>query len=245
MLFLTKKKPKLNQLIPVDLVDIHNHVLPNLDDGSKNIGETQALLSNMKELGIKSCIATPHTMHGVWDNTPDGIKTQFLKTKEELPSTNSDMLKSCASEYMMDYEFLQNIGNKNLLTLKDNMVLVEMSFMEAPNFLFDIISELMVNNYKPILAHPERYFFYHRDFHLYEELKDYEIKFQMNLLSATGYYGNDVAKVADKLLKKGFYDFVGSDIHSHKHILHFDDQVVLKNVDELETIMENNIKVFS
>ena len=91
------------------------------------------------------------------------------------------------SEYMIDGSLLKRIEERSLLTLKDNYVLVEMSFISHPNDLYEILFNIVVNEYIPVLAHPERYRFLFNNFNEYYKLKDVGCKFQLNLLSTTGF----------------------------------------------------------
>jgi len=106
--------------------------------------------------------------------------------------------------------------------------------------LLNIIFELQVAGYRPVLAHPERYPYYHHNYREYEKLKNAGCLFQLNLLSTVGYYGNEVAKSGALLLKKGLIDFVGSDIHHAKHIEAFSNRVILKDLAPLQKAIENN-----
>ncbi len=235
-----KKKPSLRSLIPNGYVDIHNHVLPGIDDGAKNIEDTQLLLKAMCEIGIASCIATPHTLQGVWNNTTESITKSY---ETALPIANLPLnthLFRAASEYMIDNSLMDRIQNSPLLTLKDNVVLVEMSFQSSPLGLFEIIFEMQLQGYEIILAHPERYYFYHQNFGMYEKLKHAKVKFQLNLLSTTGYYGKDVAMIADKLLKNEMIDYSGSDIHHLRHVSFFEKPILIDSVKPLVQSLENN-----
>ena len=115
-----------------------------------------------------------------------------------------------------------------------------MSFLNPPIQLHEYLFELQLAGYQPILAHPERYSFYHANFKEFEKLKKMGLKFQMNLLSSVGYYGPDVANISDKLLKADFIDFVGSDIHHKQHIDSFTRKVVIKETKAFEIAIENN-----
>ena len=106
-----------------------------------------------------------------------------------------------ASEYMIDKSLIKKARNKSLLCIKNNFVLIEMSFLSAPFGLYEILYEIKVNGYTPILAHPERYMFI-RSLKEYFKLKKFGCLFQANLLSATNYYGKDVSNILDKLLKE-------------------------------------------
>ena len=231
------KKPILADLIPEKFVDIHSHVLPGIDDGAKDIEESLSLISQMKEMGFSKIIGTPHTYKGLYDNTNETIKVSFDSLKKDL---KEDIEISYASEYMIDGSLLRRIEENSLLTLKEKYVLVEMSFISAPIDLYKIIFKLQLNKYIPVLAHPERYGFLFNNFKEYIKLKKLGCKFQLNLLSTTNYYGKEVVKISDKLLKNGLIDFVGSDIHSQRHIEQFSKKIESKEIEELKKVIESN-----
>jgi protein-tyrosine phosphatase len=239
-MFFFKKKATLEQLIPSNYIDIHSHILPEIDDGAATHDACVDLLTQIKSKGFYRCILTPHTLPEIWDNTSEGIKLQFQKTKEKLSSEQRSMLQGVASEYMINEAFLERLAKEPLLTLKDNYILIEMSYLNPPYGLEDIIYEIRHRGYEPILAHPERYMFYHRDLKIYEKLKKLDLKFQLNLLSTVGYYGKHVAKVADYLLKADLIDFVGSDIHHQRHIKFFEHKIVIKSTKNLQKALEAN-----
>lgn len=237
-----KKKKRLKELIPHNFIDIHSHILYGLDDGAKSLSDTEELLRALKSFGFEQFIATPHTTPLVWENTKEGIVNQYEKVRKEL-DLSADVLR-VASEYLMDDSFLKRLEQEKLLTLKEQYVLVEMSYINPPIQLYEIIMQLLSQGYIPVLAHPERYNFYKHDYESFKKLKNAGCLFQMNLLSSVGYYGGDIAQIADYLLKEKMYDFAGSDVHHQRHIQAFNAEVQLKHVEELERVMENN-KLFS
>lgn len=233
-----KKKKVLKDIIPNDFVDIHSHLLYGLDDGAKSIEDTKFLIQELQNIGFTQFITTPHTTPLVWENTKEGILNQYEKVLGELSLKCSNL--RVASEYLMDDSFLKRLETEKLLTLKDNYVLVEMSYINPPIQLYEIILELNSQGYQPMLAHPERYNFYKNDYASFKKLKQAGCLFQMNLLSATGYYGSGITDVADYLLKENMYDFVGSDVHHKKHLEAFSSKIQLKNVDVLEKLVHKN-----
>jgi len=239
--FFKKNKPFLRDFIPDNYIDIHSHLLPGIDDGAATIEDTTKLISGLEEIGFKKFITTPHTMGEVWNNTSSGINEKLALTVAELKiPTIANRLKA-ASEYMIDAEFWELFKKEPLLTLKDNFVLVEMSYLNPPIQLYDVLFELQVAQYRPILAHPERYNFYHElSLSHYKKLKKAGCLFQMNMLSSTGYYGERVAKTADLLLKNGLIDFVGSDVHHTRHLEYMHKKIVLKNHEYMTPIFQNN-----
>ena len=238
---LFKPKPTLKELIPDGFVDIHSHILPGIDDGAKNIEESLALISEMKKLGFSKIIGTPHTYTGLYDNTNDSIQNAFNNLKDNL---DEEIKLDYASEYMLDNEIFYSAKNKKLLCLKRNHVLVEMSYLSPPTNLYEIIYELKVNGYSPILAHPERYLFYKNNFREFKSLKEKGLMFQANLLSSTGYYGKDVLRLLNKLLENNLIDFVGSDIHNINHIKSFYNRVQISNKKLLEKSILKTKEVF-
>jgi len=235
-----KSKPILKSLIPQGYVDIHSHLIYGIDDGAKTIEDTKYIISSMQSLGFEQAIATPHTTPLVWENTREGILNQYQHVQEQLPQEAKAIELRVASEYLMDESLLPRIENKELLTLKNNYVLVEMSYMNPPIQLMDILFQLKSNGYDIVLAHPERYNFYHQNTAMYKKLKKAGCLFQLNLLSVTGYYGKHVLEAANYLLQHGLIDFVGSDIHHEKHIKSFDAKVEVKAIEFFTQAITNN-----
>lgn len=235
-----KTKPLLRELIPSGFVDIHSHILFGIDDGAKTIDDTRDLIGSMKSLGFSKSITTPHTTPLVWDNSKEGILEKYAEVVNMLPDETTSIQLEVASEYLMDESFLRRLNEESLLSLKDKYVLVEMSYINPPIQLFDILFELRTQGYEVMLAHPERYNFYHSDIAMYKKLKRAGCHFQLNLLSVTGYYGDHVLKAADLLLKENMFDFVGSDIHHDRHIVSFDSKVRIKDIENLETCISKN-----
>jgi protein-tyrosine phosphatase len=236
----SKPKKRLADLIPSGYVDIHSHLLPGIDDGSKSDENTLGLVNTLKDFGFEQFITTPHVLTGVWNNTSKGIKDTETSTKLYLKNQGVQNSFNAAAEYLMDDVFLNLLKNETLLTLKDNYVLVEMSYLNPPMQLYEIIYELQIAGYKPILAHPERYLFYHFMFDEYAKLKKAGCEFQVNLLSTTGYYGKPVLEVCKKLLDANMIDFAGSDTHHERHTNAFKNPVLLKNTDNLVKALNKN-----
>ena len=234
---LFKSKPSLNELIPNGFVDIHSHILPGIDDGAKNIEESLEIISQMKNLGFSKIIGTPHTYPGLYENTTKSIEESFMSINNEKP----DKIKlGYASEYMIDISLLKKIHERDILTIKDNFVLLEFSFVSEPMILREIIFEFITNGYTPIIAHPERYQFYFNDLNKVYKLKSLGCKLQLNLLSIVGAYGKVVLKFSEKLLKNKLIDFVGSDIHSIYDIEKLQNKIIINSIDQIENAINNN-----
>lgn len=216
MLSLFKSKYYLKDILPQNYIDIHNHILPGIDDGAKTLEETNMLISKMKTINITGAIATPHTFDVLWDNTPGSIKKSFeIATATKL---NNSFLRGYASEYMLDQKLIKSIKKEPLLCLYEDYILIEFHLYNYPINLYEMLFELKLQNYKIVLAHPERYLYLHNSINKYRKLKEFGVYFQLNLLSLIGYYGKEIQAMAEVLLHNGLYDFTGTDIHNERQI---------------------------
>ena len=240
MFTLFKSKPLLKDLIPDHHVDIHSHLLPGIDDGARTFSDTLQLTRALQGFGITQFITTPHIIQHVWDNTHEQIQSKKATTVLELEKNQINIPFHAAAEYLMDDRFVRLFQSEDLLTLKDKYVLVEMSYINPPIQLYSILFDLQVAGYIPVLAHPERYTFYQNNLEEFAKLKRAGCLFQLNLLSVVGYYGNEITKIAEQLVKKGMYDFVGSDVHHVNHIAAFSQKVKLKDLVPLKETIANN-----
>jgi len=212
MWFFRKKKklPKID--FSLLSVDIHSHLIPAIDDGAKNLDSSVSMIKKMKSLGFKKLITTPHVMSDVYRNNKQDILNGLSILQEELIKQSIDIEISAAAEYYVDYEFEQKISSNNFLTFGDNYILIELSFVEPPRNILDIIFKLQMEKYKVVLAHPERYHYYNNDD--YRELINRGVILQINLLSLIGYYSVEVQNKTEKMIKAGLVNLVGTDCHN-------------------------------
>ena len=161
----------------------------------------------------------------------------MVNVKKELQKRKIEIEIEAASEYFLDKHFLNLLKNKDVLTFGDNYLLFELSYTSKPIFLESAIFEMISAGYKPVLAHPERYIFMHKNFDEYKWLKRKGLLFQINLNSFSGYYSKEVQKVANKLAEEGLIDFIGSDTHKQRQLDHLEKNLHSKVIDK---IFKNN-----
>ncbi|NNC50682.1 MAG: histidinol phosphatase [Flaviramulus sp.] len=240
------KKIFLKDLLE-DFVDIHNHILPGIDDGAKNVNESINLIKKMKELGVKQFIPTPHVMQDFYPNTDESIGNAYSILLEDLDKkTLGGITINPAAEYMLDVYFEKFLENNYLFTLKSNYVLVELSYFQPPINLEEIIFNIKNKGYIPVLAHPERYSYYHNKLDYYSRLKQLGCLFQLNLLSLSNHYGDHVKKTGKYLMNNQMIDFVGSDIHNLNHVEKLSNlRVDTKEIEKLESIILFTNNTFS
>ena len=215
-----KRKESIQVITTLPITtDIHSHILPGIDDGSPDMETSLQLIKGIAALGITRTIATPHIIGDMYRNTPAIINQVLEEVQEACLIDGIDITISAAAEYMLDDHFLHLLKqDAPLLTLQKNIILTELSFAAPTENLHEIAFEIISAGYRPIMAHPERYHFYHNDFTAYNWLKDMGFTLQVNLLSLTGYYGKNVAKAAKYILTNGLAELTGSDVHHFRHL---------------------------
>lgn len=237
--FFRKKKEGIG---PIDFsalkTDMHSHLIPAIDDGSKSIEESVTLVRELHALGFTKLITTPHIMSDYFRNTPETILGGLENVRAAVKAENIPVELFAAAEYYLDDGFVEKLENEKLLTLGDNYLLFEISYVNAPDNLMQIIFRMQVLGYKPIMAHPERYPFWFDNFDFYRSLKDQGVLLQINTNSIAGYYGPEAKKIAEKLIEGELVDLLGTDTHAMKHI-----QALKKVTHEkiLQKVLEMNL----
>lgn len=217
------------------MIDFHNHIIPGIDDGSPDSETSLGLIKGLQALGYTEFIFTPHIIADTHPNTPDTIQKGFDVLSSALDQNNLKLNRSFAAEYMMDDIFSQKLRNKEpFLKLVDDKILVEFSYIQRPDHVERISFDLQIQGYEPILAHPERYIYYHNNWEYnYSHLKDLGFELQLNLLSLTPYYGKEVQKIAQKMLKADMFDFACTDLHHFRHLQALQDSFTKDSLLEL------------
>jgi len=208
---------------PTDLsglvADMHNHLIPGIDDGATDLESSIVMIRAMQSMGYRKIIATPHVQWEMFKNTHEIIENGARIVRERLAETEIKVDFRGAAEYYLD-EHVDELLEKNipLLTIHKNMVLVEFSFIHQPIDLKEKIFQLQIKGYQPIIAHPERYLYFGAHKNTYDELHNMDCIFQLNLLSLCGYYGKKQEELAQYLIKKKYVSLLGSDLHNIRHI---------------------------
>lgn len=202
-------------------VDMHSHLLPGLDDGLKDMESTVEFIRELHGLGYTRLICTPHIFAELYPNNPDTILPKLEAVRSALKENNIPVTVDAAAEYMVDTDMEELVkSGKPLLTFgKDKkLILIEMSYVAASPNIEQVIFALKLRGLQPVLAHPERYNFYHPDPEKYERMVELGCLLQVNLLSLLGYYGRPVKMAAEKLISKNMISLVGTDMHHINHL---------------------------
>ncbi len=224
--------------------DIHCHLLPGVDDGFSSAEKSLHALKKLEERGVKKMILTPHFMNNYPNNNRESISAKFETFKAEAAKACQIELR-LAGEYMLESSFMEHF-KQGFLTLDKagTHVLCETSYlMYEPNFT-NMLYDIMCEELQPVIAHPERYEYAGTD--VYKRWKDKRYKFQMNLLSLAGVYGEPAQEKSLFLLNEGMYDYIGSDMHSLDNFKRFLPEIRLKTkeIDAIAQLLENNKALF-
>lgn len=216
-------------LPPVDLsilkIDMHSHLIPGIDDGSKSMDDTIAMLAKFKELGYEKIITTPHIMSDFYKNTPEIILNGLNDVRQELKRIELDIEIEAAAEYYFDETLFEILAKKEFLTFSGNKVLVEFSFATPPSGHETLLFDMLTQNYKPVIAHFERYIYFHGSVEQARHWRENGMLIQLNVNSLCGHYGLAVKKQAEALVDAGLVDLIATDCHRIEHLMILENQL--------------------
>jgi len=198
---------------------MHSHLLPGIDDGSPDLSTSFELIKGLQALGFEKLITTPHIFLDYYPNTSSIIQNGVKSLIKALRKEKITVEIEAAAEYYTDRHF-DGLLNKNdiLCFSSQRYVLIEMSFISATPNIEAVIFNLITKGYQPILAHPERYPYWHHNQKVYDHLRSLGCLMQLNILSLMGYYGHSVEKQALAMVKAHQIDFLGTDLHHRNHL---------------------------
>jgi tyrosine-protein phosphatase YwqE len=204
--------------IPNITTDLHSHLIPGIDDGSKSMDDSIQMIEAFIAQGYTKLITTPHIMSHRYPNSKAIIEEGLVALKEELNARNIAIEIEVASEYYLDETVMDLVQERDIMTFGDNYMLFEMSYVQPLHYLDEMVYEMKIAGYNPVLAHPERYIYMHEDFSKYERLKESGLLFQVNIPSLGGFYTKAIQTAAKQIADAGMIDFIGSDAHKIRHL---------------------------
>ncbi|MBD5186024.1 MAG: hypothetical protein HDS92_05385 [Bacteroidales bacterium] len=213
--------------------DVHCHIVPGVDDGSPDLETSLELLERMRSWGLRHVITTPHMTQDTFENTTATLDPAFAVLKEGAAKAGIDVKLERTAEHRIDEFFTEQLEKGDIVPYPNNYLLVENSFVQEPYGLDRLLFDLKLKGYKPILAHPERFRYYQLDPSRYDMLRQAGNLFQLNILSLAGYYGKETKQMAEKLVEKGYIDFLGTDLHHHEHADAIEDYLASKDYRKL------------
>lgn len=197
------------------MIDFHSHILPQIDDGSKSYDETIRMLEEAQNVGFNKIISTSHYAVDCFE-TPEYKRKeliQLLNEEQDLPEI------FLGSEIFLTYNINDLLTEYKASTINGtNYILIELPLRNEFVNLKDVLNRLKENNYRLILAHPERYHIVQKNFNYLYELYDMGVIFQANYGSILGRYGLKAKNTVKKMLKKNLVSLLGTDVHKENSI---------------------------
>ena len=221
--------------------DIHSHLLAGIDDGCKDIGESLTLLKSASEQGITDLVLTPHYMEDTKYNANNEEKNKrFEELKEEAKKQGIEINLYLGNEVYITEKFLDLLEKKEIMTINNSKYVL----LEFPlgNMLYntkEIIYNLVVSGYVPILAHPERYRIFQRHPEHIDEYLRMGVLLQGNYKSLFGKYGSDAKKTLTYFIKNNKITFLASDCHHDKDYKIKKIKKKLKSITKSDNIVED------
>lgn len=206
------------------MIDFHTHIIPNIDDGARNIEETFNLIKEAKKVGFEGIVLTSHYIESYYEtDVPErDVWVKVISDKVKRKGEEIDLY--LANEIYMS----ENMASENMMNLlidgkastinNSSYVLFEMPLNIEPKNLYDVIYTFQENKLIPILAHPERYTFIQKEPELAYDLIEQGVLMQANYGSILGQYGQKAEIMVRKFLEANMIHFLGSNVHRQNSI---------------------------
>ena len=215
MFSLFKKKFEARPIFATLGTDMHCHLVPKVDDGSKCFEESIECLQTLQAVGYKKVIITPHFQTPRFENDEDDIRRRYEELRHQAATAGVEIeFGGVAGEYRIDSGFKKRLENPRFLKIADKYVLVEFSLHQQMMGCDEMIFDMQMKGYEVILAHPERYPYLGTYGTRMEQLKNQGVFFQINVLSLGGFYGEEAKRRAYDMLENGWVEFMGTDTHN-------------------------------
>ncbi len=202
-------------------VDVHSHLVPGVDDGAKDLGASLALVDQLVALGYRGAVLTPHIYAGLYPNSSRGLREPFDALEAAVKERHPGFRLHLAAEYFTDEHFMECVRCNDLLSFPvgdAQAVLFEMGFQQAAPNVHEVVFELQLNGYQPVMAHVERYPYLVADARALAKFEDRGVWLTVNAASLTGAYGPEVAEFAADLVASGRARMLCSDAHGERHL---------------------------
>lgn len=198
--------------------DVHSHILPGVDHGAQSLENSLAMLQGLMSLGINRVVCTSHVTSETFENTPQSLTAAYDILCDAVREQGLDVELLLSAEYRIDEYWDKQYAAGDIIPMPGKHLLMENSFQQELLLLDELMFDLMVKGYKPILAHPERYAYYARRHDRLSKLHSSGVKFQVNILSLAGFFGPGVKETANWLIRNKMVEYLGSDLHNLEQV---------------------------
>lgn len=196
------------------MIDIHSHIIPNVDDGARSVEETFNILKEAQEAGFTDVILTSHFLLNYYETNAQELIFWKEKLQEVLKKQGTKINLHSGMEIYITNQMEELLENKKILTLANSRyMLIELPLATNVKYFDYVVYYLEAKGIKPIIAHPERYKCVQKDPDIVEEYIEKGCLIQCNYGSIVNLYGREAEKTIKTLLKKNQVHFLGSDVH--------------------------------
>lgn len=192
------------------MIDFHSHILPNIDDGARDLSESISMINEAKNAGFTKIISTSHYIDGYYETDEEQRINLINDVKQNIQGIEIYL----GNEIYITSQMIDLIENKKASTINNSKyILFELPMNAKTIDVKEVVYRLIEKGYVPIIAHPERYKYIQDNINYAIELSEMGVLFQSNYGSCIGMYGSSAKKTQKKLLQEGLIQFLGSDVH--------------------------------
>jgi len=219
-----KDKAQEAQREPIDLsvfrIDYHSHMVPGVDDGAQTLEESLEMIDALVSLGYQGAVTTPHVYPGMYPNTPETLRPPFERLQAAVAKRHPNFKLALGAEYFLDDSLLDAVKSDRELLTPGGRLLFELAFIEPPDsgLLQEFLFEVQMKGLTPVMAHIERYPYWHDALDRYGEWHEQGVTLQVNAASIAGAYGPEIQQAASQCIEKGWVSILGTDAHGMRHI---------------------------
>lgn len=203
------------------MIDLHNHLLPGIDDGAKRLEETLEFLRVAGRDGVRTITATPHMKPGVYDNSRTAILERIAMVKEaargDAAAERVELLPGAEVYFTADVVERARAGQLMTVGDRGKYLLLELPYQQVPMKVDDVIFQLRLLGITPIMAHPERVAYYLEDFERVAASVRLGALTQVTGNSITGRFGSKARDFAVRMLEQNLVHIVASDSHDVRY----------------------------
>lgn len=201
------------------MIDIHSHILPNIDDGSRSIDETFNMIKEAQSVGFEAIVSTSHYREKYYETDTPEREVWLKAIYDNLKAKNIEIELYMGNEIYLSENLVKLLEDGKASTINDtSYVLFELPLNIEPENLYDIVYEMLQNKLVPVLAHPERYNFVQQEPELVYDLVQKGVLMQANYGSVIGEYGRKAQKIVKEMLENNLVHVLGTNSHRQNTI---------------------------
>jgi protein-tyrosine phosphatase len=208
---------------PLAVADLHSHLVPGVDDGARNLDDTREGIERMTRAGIRKIVTTPHIDASLardphaWAQHMDWVDRAWEEVRHDVGERYPEVDFRRGHEVMLDVPD-PDLADERLRLGGTGFVLLEWPRLQLPPGTPEVLSRLRMAGYRPIIAHPERYYGFDRELALAGEWRRVGAYLQINYGSLVNRYGPEARTLAFRLLRRGWVDYIATDFHGRSHL---------------------------